>query len=167
MIFRKLLAVLVLVGMTGCATITDTGAQQYQDEQAIRVHTEEWLRHYLAGDIDSLMKLYEPDAVLALHDQSVRRGIDEIRAFFAPTMGIADVTFKLDIENIDIHGDMAWLVSKYWLRSIAKESGYVYEDAGRSLIVYRKGSDGRWRLAADIDNNTPDVSMDTMPVDPN
>ena len=109
------------------------------------------------------MALYEPDAILALHDQPMRRGVDAIRAYFAPGMGKSDVEFELDVEHVEVHGDQAWLVSKYWLRATAKDSGYVYEDAGRSLIVYRRGDDGEWRIVADIDNNTPDVTMDAMP----
>ncbi|MFK8052860.1 MAG: DUF4440 domain-containing protein [Woeseiaceae bacterium] len=162
-VLQVFLASAVLI--SGCATMPDQGAQSYDDEQAIRAHADAWLTHYLAGDIDALMALYEPDAVVALHDQPVLRGKKAIRAYFAPGMGKADVIFKLNIEKIDVSGNRAWLVSQYWLQSTDKVSGYVYEDAGRSLIVYRKGNDGRWRMVADIDNNTPDVTMDMMPVD--
>ena len=31
------------------------------------------------------------------------------------------------------------------------------------MLIYRRGSVGEWRIAADLDNNTPDVSMESMP----
>ncbi|MEM1440676.1 MAG: SgcJ/EcaC family oxidoreductase [Pseudomonadota bacterium] len=153
------IALIVCFASAGCAAVINTDA----DEAAVREHGQTWLKHYKAGDIDALMALYEPDAILALHDQPMRRGVDEIRAYFEPGMGQSEIEFELDIEHVEVYGDQAWLVSKYWLRATAKSSGYVYEDAGRSMLIYRRGSDGEWRIAADLDNNTPDVSMETMP----
>ncbi|MEM7765682.1 MAG: SgcJ/EcaC family oxidoreductase [Pseudomonadota bacterium] len=148
--------------LAACAT-APTPSSLAADDAAIRAHGQTWLKHYTAGDLDALMALYTDDAVVALHDQPALRGKPAIRAYFARSAGKADVTFKLDIEQIDINGDLAWITSKYWLRSVSNGSGYVYEDAGRSLIIYRREADGVWRLAADIDNNTPDVTMETMP----
>lgn len=158
-----LLAMIVTLLGAGCATVADMNFDAATDEAAVRAHGQTWLARYKAADLEGLMALYEPDAILALHDQPMRRGVDEIRAYFEPGLGKSDVEFELDVEHVEVHGDQAWLVSKYWLRATAKESGYVYEDAGRSLIVYRRGADGEWRIVADIDNNTPDVSMETMP----
>lgn len=148
---------------SGCSGFIVAVNDIEEDEAEVRAHGQTWLARYKAGDLDGLMALYEPDAILALHDQPVRRGVDEIRAYFAPGMGQSEVEFELDIEDVEVYGDRAWLVSKYWLRATGKSSGYVYEDAGRSLIIYRRGGDGEWRIAADIDNNTPDVTMDAMP----
>ncbi len=157
---NKFFIITIFLGLlSGCASMPDTQS----DEAAIRAHAEVWLEHYLGGNIDGLMRLYEPDAVVALHDQPALRGVDQIRSFFAPGMGKSDVTFELEFEHIEVSGDLAWIVSKYWLRAITKDSGELYEDAGRSLLVYRRGQDGLWRIAADIDNNTPDVSMQDMP----
>ena len=47
--------------------------------------------------------------------------------------------------------------SKYWLKAIDNETGDTYLDAGRSLLVYKK-HDGQWKIAADIDQATPDVT---------
>ncbi len=158
-----IIAILATLLGAGCASVADMNFDMPADEAAVRAHGQTWLARYKAADLEGLMALYEPDAILALHDQPMRRGVDEIRAYFEPGLGKSDVEFELDIEHVEVHGDQAWLVSKYWLRATSKDSGYVYEDAGRSLIVYRRGDDGEWRIVADIDNNTPDVSMATMP----
>ena len=38
-----------------------------------------------------------------------------------------------------------------------KTTGGKYRDAGRSLLVYKK-EEGSWKVAADIDQSTPDVT---------
>ena len=56
----------------------------------------------------------------------------------------------------ETHGDIAYIISQYWLKAVDKKSGDVLLDAGRSLLVYKK-DDGAWKIAADIDQATPDV----------
>jgi ketosteroid isomerase-like protein len=63
----------------------------------------------------------------------------------------------LKYELRETHGEIAYIISKYWLKATDKETGNTYLDAGRSLLVYKKQS-GRWKIAADIDQSTPDVS---------
>ncbi len=40
---------------------------------------------------------------------------------------------------------------------LGKETGEVYRETGRSLLVYKK-HEGQWKIAADIDQVTPDVT---------
>ncbi|MEM1263032.1 MAG: DUF4440 domain-containing protein [Pseudomonadota bacterium] len=128
------------------------------DKQAIREHGATWIEHYKAGDLDALMTLYEPDAIVALHDQPGLFGRDAVRDYFAQSLGKSDVTFDLEHEHIEINGDLAHSMAKYWLTAVNKENGRVYKDAGRSLLIYRRGDDGQWRIRIDIDQTTPDVT---------
>ena len=57
----------------------------------------------------------------------------------------------------ETHGDIAYIISKYGLKATDNEAGVVYKDAGHSLLVYKK-QDGQWKIAADIDQATPDVA---------
>lgn len=116
-----------------------------------------WARYYEQGDLDGLMTLYVDDAIVALHGQPALFGIEAIRAYFAPRIGKADSTFELEYELRETHGEIAYIISKYWLKAVDNETGNTYLDAGRSLLVYKK-HDGQWKIAADIDQATPDVS---------
>jgi ketosteroid isomerase-like protein len=69
------------------------------------------------------------------------------------------VEFLLDFEEIQVHGDVAHLVSKYWYLSVPKEGGDTLRDAGRSVLIYKKAADGSWLIYLDIDQQTPDVSF--------
>ncbi len=116
-----------------------------------------WARYYEQGDLDGLMTLYVNDAIVALHGQPALFGKEAIREYFSTRIGKADSTFELQYELRETHGEIAYIISKYWLKAVDNETGDTYLDAGRSLLVYKK-HDGQWKIAADIDQATPDVS---------
>tara|TARA_B110000438_G_scaffold171173_1_gene163558 strand:- start:1090 stop:1572 length:483 start_codon:yes stop_codon:yes gene_type:complete len=127
------------------------------DKEAIEAEGMKWASLYQNGDLDGLMSLYVSDAIVALHAQPALFGRDAIREYFAPSIGKAESTFELSYELIESHGDIAYIISKYWLVAKDKTTGDKYRDAGRSLLVYKK-EEGSWKIAADIDQSTPDVT---------
>ncbi len=150
--FRLLLLAMLLV-TAGC--IQDSIGQ----DGPVRAEGSRWAEYYKAGDLDSLMTLYTDDAIVALHGQPALYGKDAVREYFSTRIGKADAEFELDYELEEIHGDIAYIISKYWLVAKNRETGDTYKDAGRSLLVYKRGPDGNWLIAADIDQATPDVSF--------
>ncbi|MEL7537340.1 MAG: DUF4440 domain-containing protein [Pseudomonadota bacterium] len=159
--FALLSPLLVAFALVGVATevVAD-------DETALRQHADTWLAHYKAGDLDALMALYEDDAIVTLHDQPGLFGIDAIRAYFAAGLGKNDVTFDIEHELVEVNGNIGHVIAKYWLSATNRENGYVYRDAGRSLLIYKRGADGEWRIAVDIDQTTPDVKWPEKPAAP-
>ncbi|MFZ9708787.1 MAG: YybH family protein [Steroidobacteraceae bacterium] len=131
------------------------------DQRAVCEHADEWVRRFTARDLDGLMQLYVPDAVVALHGQPMMEGLPSVRAYFAKSMPAAkSVQFELDVERIEIHGDIVHFLSRYWFTS-TREDNSTLRDAGRSLLIYKRDSTvtgaGHWKIALDIDQNTPDV----------
>ncbi|MEM7283664.1 MAG: nuclear transport factor 2 family protein [Pseudomonadota bacterium] len=143
--------------LSGWEAVSLPNAKQLQ---AVRAAAHLWIEHFKSGDLDQLMTLYEPDAFIALHGQPAMRGIDEIRAYFESRIGRPGVKFDLDIEEIQIHGDVAHLVSKYWFE-LPLEDGGSYRDAGRSLLIYKNSKEHGWRIYLDLDQATPDVTWPT------
>ena len=134
-------------------------ADEAKDIAAIERVAQRWIELYTAGDLDRLMTLYTEDAVVALHGRPAMRGVEQIRNFFAPGMGKSRVTFEIDIEEIQVHGDTAHLLSKYYLTSEPKAGGDTYRDAGRSLLIYKRNAHNEWKLYLDIDQATPDAQF--------
>lgn len=125
-------------------------------ETEIAAEGGKWAKYYEQADLEGLMTLYIDDAIVALHGQPALFGITAIREYFSTRIGKAESVFELDYELRETHGDIAYIISKYWLKATDNETGVVYKDAGRSLLVYKK-QDGQWKIAADIDQATPDV----------
>ena len=148
-------------GANICAAAVRSARQR--DVAAICQHGREWISAFTSGDIDRLMSLYTPDAQVALHGQHKLRGKESIRAFFAPALAARPkVQFLLQVEDIRVHGDVAYLISKYWYTSDSQD-GKRYQDAGRSLLIYRRHRSGQrvgaWKIQVDIDQASPDVAF--------
>lgn len=135
------------------------GAIASADEGPIQAEGSLWARYYKAGDLDALMTLYHDNVVVALHGQPALYGKAAVREYFSSRIGKADTEFELDYELEEIHGDIAYIISKYWLVAVERESGETYRDAGRSLLVYKRDASGNWLIAADIDQATPDAGF--------
>ena len=152
-----MLAKTILFISLGLFPFIEATANDDADIAAIEQAAQQWIDLYTAGDLDRLMTLYTQDAIVALHGRPALRGVEQIRNFFAPGMGKSKVTFEIDIEEIQIHGDTAHLLSKYYLTSEPKAGGDTYRDAGRSLLIYKRNADNEWKLYLDIDQATPDA----------
>ncbi len=152
----KLTALLIfcIYLLSGCATNNVSNSEIEQ----VRAAAEQWKSFYEAGDYDGLMTLYDENPRVYLHGQPAIIGMQAVRDFFKPSVGKAKSEFKLDYEIIEINGSTATLVSKYWLTVETDNPEQPYRDQGRSLLIYKKDSNGDWKIAYDIDQATPDVS---------
>ena len=133
-----------------------------QDMAGLDVFSVAWLAAYQSGDFEAMRDLYEPDAWLMTRDQPARKGVDAILAYFASSREIGSTaTMTFETESVDIDGDYAFKTALWWLNS-PQAVGEPLTDSGRSLVIFKRGSDGKWRLWRDIDNNTPDVAIEDI-----
>ena len=138
-------------------TFVVAGCEARNDFEPLDAEGRKWVNFYEEGDLEGLMTLYKDDAVVSLHGQPALFGKDAIRGYFAPRVGSADMEFELEYEVIEVHGNIGYVISKYWLIVKNNKNGKRYQDAGRSLLVY-KNENGKWKIAADLDQTTPDVT---------
>ena len=151
----------ILVALFWCVTIGITGCGERAKDDTRDVFQEiggKWIDRYLAEDLDGLMALYTDDAMVMLHGKPAMQGKAQISEFFAASLGKAAVTFDIDVERAEIHDDMAYLISKYWMSIKPHGSDDTITDVGRSLLIYKRDAGGVWKIHADIDQATPDVT---------
>jgi len=130
------------------------------DDSSLEDFSIKWRASYEAGDFDSMRDLYEPDAWLMTRHQPARKGVDEILAYFkASRQAGAKASISFEYEDETIEGDIAVKVAKWWLES-PRAVGEPIRDSGRSLVIFKRGEDGIWRLWRDIDNHTPDGTFE-------
>ena len=151
-------ALAVLTVLVGIVTDDAHAESPWAETEAARIEAaaNDWIEAFTEGDLDALMTLYHPEVLVALNGQPSMRGIDEVRDYFAPRVGVGEPFFELDIERIEVSGDEAYLLSAYWFAIELPEEPPHFE-TGRSLLLYRRDAEGRWLIYLDIDQQTPDV----------
>ena len=88
------------------------------------------------GDVDGMVELYEPNAVLAVGDDKIARGTAQIRAFYANFLA-AGVRFNVGEQR------PAMLSGELALTSTRLPNGTITAE------VARRQSDGSWRWVID------------------
>jgi len=127
---------------------------------ALNEFSTKWADAYSKGNFEAMRDLYEPDAWLMTRHQTARKGVDEILTYFADSrVEGSTAVIRFEDESATIDGDYAFKVAKWWLENPGAV-GEPVKDSGRSLVIFKRGSDGVWRIWRDIDNHTPDVGFD-------
>jgi uncharacterized protein (TIGR02246 family) len=105
-----------------------------------------------AGDIDRLLRLYEPDAVVISppgeHRAGERReGLDAIREHLTSLLGMRP---QMEIQASQAHrkDDLA-LLSSRWRATVTLPDGASTELSGHGSELARRQPDGTWRLVID------------------
>ncbi len=102
---------------------------------------------YNSGDIEQLLALYEPDAILAPQPGLRAVGLEAIREAL---LGLLALGGTMRSENLYClrSGDIA-LLQGSWTLSTANREGEPVELASRTAEVVRRQPDGSWLYVAD------------------
>ena len=106
-----------------------------------------WAERFNAGDIDGLVSLYEPDAVMRPEPGQTAAGLDEIRGVLQGFLTL-NATFEMQSTDMLKSGDIALLYTKWTLKGTDPE-GKPLEMAGTTSDVARRQSDGSWLYVID------------------
>lgn len=104
-----------------------------------------------AGDLDGLVNLFEPEAVVVLGPYQVITGSGRIREAFA---GFLEAGWRWEIKLVSHHrvGDIALNTVEHTLRKNSSD-GDTDTLRLRAAVVFRQQDDGSWRFL--IDNGAP------------
>ena len=148
---RLVLAIGVVIAMTGCTAATPAAVDTSADEATIKAMTAAWLDAYNAGDVEKIVAMYAEDAVLMPPHAPVASGQAGIRSFLqTDTAGAKSAGVKLipGPATAGVVGDMGWESGSY---TVNDSSGKTV-DSGSYLAVSRK-VDGKWLLIRDTYNS--------------
>lgn len=111
-------------------------------DRVLRDYEKAWI----AGDVDALSTLFATEGYALPNGQPPAAGGEAIRKAYRQNAGSALALRALHYAE---SGDMAYIIGGFgW------EAGKA--DFGKFVLVLRRGKDGTWRIAADIDNaNAP------------
>jgi uncharacterized protein (TIGR02246 family) len=100
-----------------------------------------------AHDLDALLALYEPDALLVTRPGRTVRGTAAISGAFAVILSLRP-TFTIETGTVLEAGDLALLHSTWQLRGTGPDGAKV-ENSGKGADIARRQADGSWLLAVD------------------
>ncbi len=88
-----------------------------------------------AGDLDGMVALYEPDAVVATGGGGFARGVNEIRRFFADLLATGFVFHAGEQYPAILYGRLALTSSRYPNGTISSEVARQQEDGTWLWII--------------------------------
>jgi uncharacterized protein (TIGR02246 family) len=119
-----------------------------RNEAAVRRITQEWVLACNTRQLDELLDLYAPDALVLRSNLPMLRGAAQVREFFFSALesGLGEVS--LEPMRVEIVGDVAHEVGRY-SALVPGTSGKRREERGKYLWVFAKQSGGDWKLVSE------------------
>ncbi len=93
-------------------------------------------RYMAAGDIESLLSIYDPDVVFLNQSRETKRGRNELRQELLP-LAAAKANFDFSIKQVIQSGDIALMHTEWTVSSPKPMRSYAIE-------VARRQPDGTW-----------------------
>ena len=138
-----------LFALAGCAKPTDSAAFEKQAKEDVR----KFIPAMNAGEVDTLLAMYAPDAEVMAPGNPRATGHDAIRALFekeSAGMKAAGVSIALnDDDKAAASGELGYHSGSY---AVKDASGAVV-DSGNYLAVMQRQKDGKWLMIRDTWNS--------------
>lgn len=149
---RALLISLICVLAGAVAAAGGMGGSADANEQAIRAADAALLQAAGAKDVERLASFYAEDAVMLWPGSPARPGRQGVRAAWSETFQNPSISITWRTEQVAVSrsGDLAYSRGVY--EGTYEEAGRAMRQQGKFLLVWKKQSDGAWRVAVDADN---------------
>lgn len=124
------------------------GEPMSRNEAAVRRLTQEWVLACNTRQLDELIDLYSPDALVLRSNFPLLRGAAAVREFFHSALesGLGEV--EVEPIRVEVVGDLAHEVGRY-SALVPGTTGKRREERGKYLWVFAKQSGGEWRLISE------------------
>lgn len=137
-------------------------------KKAIQADETKWQQQVKAKDTEGLAGHYADDAFFAPPGAAPADGSTAIRQFYANASTDPALEVQLTNDKIDVasSGDMAYSRGHYTEKYTDRKTGKVMTDKGAYLSVYKKQSDGSWKMVEDVATTDPDSAKPVEPGKP-
>jgi uncharacterized protein (TIGR02246 family) len=124
------------------------GEPMSRGEAAVRRLTQEWVLACNMRQLDELLELYAPDALVLRANMPLLRGAAAVREFFFSALesGLGEVA--VEPIRVEVNGDLAHEVGRY-SALVPGTAGKRREERGKYLWVFAKQSSGEWKLISE------------------
>lgn len=126
-----------------------------KDELEIRELVSRWLRATREGDVDTVLSLTTEDVVFLAPDQAPMQGRDAFGKGLRAVLGTHAIDSTSEIDEVAVSGDIAYCRSSLTVTVTTPHNATPTQSRGHTLTIFRRGDDGKWRLARDANMLVP------------
>jgi uncharacterized protein (TIGR02246 family) len=139
--------------MTRCHIVIEMDNQE-RDVKSIRELEDKAREAAKAKDLDRYVSFYADDAVLLWPGVPMVTGRLAIREFMRVFLSMPDFSLSFETAQVEVSraGDFAYTCGTNKV-TLMDPNGKKMKDSGKYLTVYRKQSDGTWKVVADMGNS--------------
>jgi uncharacterized protein (TIGR02246 family) len=157
---RRFPSLLLVLSVASCATPADTPQAPTVDAAAMRdtiaAREREWSASFVAGDAAAIANLYSEHGATIEPAGEWRRGREAIAAGMKTQLDTLNVTTREDLpEEVIVAGDYVVEFGRYSYAATTKMGNKPVSGAGRYVVLWRKDTDGQWRIYRDLGNEAP------------
>lgn len=102
-----------------------------------------------SNDTEKLMAMLTDDIVYQSPHEPEVIGKDAVRKWVAAYFGSYSTKWEKTSIGFTVSGDWAFERYTYAVTDTDRKTGVATTDKGKGINIYRKGSDGKWRVAID------------------
>ena len=137
-------------------TVFEGGSER--ERAAVLSTMRKWGDALKVRDVDGMLALYEPDAIVFSSGRPRVVGHAAIRKVLARLASMPPSETTMHVEELSIKGGEAW-ATLLAANSVLLADGTTRANASRTVVIFRKGRDGVWRFRRDVDMPTPDAEV--------
>jgi ketosteroid isomerase-like protein len=139
------------------APVSAASVSSGPDVDAIRAVGVQWQALYSAGRYAEIPELYTEDTMVMPRGRPRIQGRDAMRRAIGGLAAGRRVSIDMTEREAFVIGDYGWFVGDFRVTYSPVQPGAAsVSENGRSLIIFRRDTDGRWRVHRDIDSPAPD-----------
>ena len=141
--------------LAGCGQFNmQTGSNRDAEERAIRDLDAEWAKAAAAKNVDKVVDFYTDDASIFLPNEPIGMGKPAIRVEWTKLTTNPGYALSFSPSRVDVAkaGDMAYEFGVYNLM-LTGPDGKAINDRGKYVVVWKKQTDGKWKVVADVINS--------------
>ena len=110
----------------------------------------QWEEAANTGQVERLMEVYAPDAVILPPGGPSIEGSETIRELFRQEFERFDTKIAFTTVEIEVEGDMAYRRGNYVWRGTPRGTDQPLETRNKFLEIWKRQPDGGWRIAVDM-----------------
>lgn len=151
------------------AAVAQSATAQTKDERAVRAASDAWQRYIAAQQVDSIVALHTPDAVIMFSHAPLVKGSAAIRDVYAGMTKIPGMALHWTPTKIVVASPTVATEYGTYAESYDTPQGKA-RDGGNYVTIWNKVN-GKWRVALDAPNTTdplpsPPATAAAPPMDP-